>query len=45
MQEAVEIAENPYLEHIFGSEILGRLPTSGQDYVRRTAINLVGKSQ
>lgn len=43
IQEAIEIMENPYLERLFGPEILGKLPTTGHDRVRRTTLNLIGK--
>ena len=42
VQEAVELQKNVYLERIFSPEILGRLPHSGHDRVRRTALGLIG---
>ncbi|KAI5120002.1 hypothetical protein M0805_008463 [Coniferiporia weirii] len=41
VQEAVELEYNPSLERLFGPEILGRLPTSGSDRVRRTALSVI----
>ena len=43
VQEAVELAPNPHLERVFGPEVIGRLPRSGHDRVRRTALGLIGK--
>ena len=42
VQEAVPIEDSPHLRHIFGPEILGRLPKAGDDRVRRTALHLIG---
>ncbi|PCH43249.1 ARM repeat-containing protein [Wolfiporia cocos MD-104 SS10] len=42
IQEAVPIEDNPHLRRVFGSDILGRLPMSGTDRVRRTALLLAG---
>ncbi|GJE98643.1 hypothetical protein PsYK624_148780 [Phanerochaete sordida] len=42
VQEGVPIEDSPYLRRLFGPEILGRLPTTGTDRVRRTAIILIG---
>ncbi|KAH8115086.1 ARM repeat-containing protein [Phellopilus nigrolimitatus] len=42
VQEAVELAQSPHLERLFGPEVLGRLPTSGNDRVRQTALSLIG---
>lgn len=44
VQEAVELTENPFLETVFSANILGRLPSTGSDRVRVTALNLIGKS-
>ena len=44
MQEAVELDENPYLETVFSADVLGRLPSTGSDRVRVTALNLIGKN-
>ncbi len=44
IQEAIPLEDNPHLARIFGPEILGRLPTSGCERVRRTAIILIGTS-
>lgn len=43
VQEAVELSENPYLETVFSADILGRLPSTGSDRVRVTALNVIGK--
>ena len=42
VQEGVPLEENPHLSRIFGPEILGRLPNTGAERVRRTAIVLIG---
>ncbi|KAL5498163.1 hypothetical protein ACEPAH_2293 [Sanghuangporus vaninii] len=42
VQEAVVVSENVELQRLFGPEIVGRLPRSGQDRVRRTALSLIG---
>ncbi|KAJ3525251.1 hypothetical protein NM688_g8430 [Phlebia brevispora] len=42
VQEAVPIEDNPHLRRLFGPEVLGKLPTTGNDRVRRTAIILLG---
>lgn len=44
VQEAVELMSNPHMERLFGPEILGRLPSTGHDRVRRTTLVLIGKS-
>lgn len=43
VQEAIPLEENPHLSRIFGPEILGRLPVTGSDRVRRTALLLIGQ--
>lgn len=43
VQEAVPIQDNPHLRRLFGPAIFGKLPTSGNDRVRRTAIILIGE--
>lgn len=43
VQEAVPLEDNPHLARIFGPDILGRLPTTGQDRVRRTALAIIGQ--
>ncbi len=43
VQEAVPLEDSPHLRQVFGPEILGRLPKSGEDRVRRTALHLIGK--
>lgn len=42
VQEAVPVEDNPHIARIFGSEILGCLPVTGNDRVRRTALLLIG---
>ncbi|EJD04736.1 ARM repeat-containing protein [Fomitiporia mediterranea MF3/22] len=42
VQEAVDISPNTHLERVFGPEVIGRLPRSGHDRVRRTALGLIG---
>ncbi|OBZ74388.1 Importin-13 [Grifola frondosa] len=41
VQEAIPLEDCPHLRRVFGPEILGRLPTTGDDRVRRTALNLI----
>ncbi|KAF8591613.1 ARM repeat-containing protein [Ramaria rubella] len=41
-QEAVPVEENPSLTQLCGNDILGKLPSSGTDRVRRTMIQLIG---
>ncbi|EMD34979.1 hypothetical protein CERSUDRAFT_116506 [Gelatoporia subvermispora B] len=43
LQEAIPIEDDPNLKRLFGSDILGRLPTRGNDRVRRTALLLIGE--
>ncbi|RPD63454.1 ARM repeat-containing protein [Lentinus tigrinus ALCF2SS1-6] len=42
VQEAVPVEDSPHLRQIFGPDILGRLPKTGDDRVRRTALHLIG---
>ena len=42
VQEAIPPEDNPHLRRLFGSEIFGKLPTRGNDRVRRTAVVLLG---
>ena len=42
VQEAVELAPNTHLERLFGPEATGRLPRTGYDRVRKTALSLIG---
>jgi len=44
IQEAVPLENSLYLSKVFGPEILGKLPTTGQDCVRRTMLCLIGNS-
>jgi hypothetical protein len=34
---------NPFLAKLFGPDVLGRLPTSGQDRIWRTMLGLIGR--
>lgn len=43
VQEAVPIEDNPHLRRLFGPAVFGKLPTSGSDRVRRTAVILIGE--
>ncbi|KIJ61703.1 hypothetical protein HYDPIDRAFT_115503 [Hydnomerulius pinastri MD-312] len=42
VQEAIPLEDNPFIAQLFGPGVLGRLPTTGQDRVRRTALGLAG---
>jgi hypothetical protein len=42
IQEAVPLKDNPFLAQLFGPDVLGRLPTAGQDRIRRTMLGLIG---
>lgn len=42
VHEGVPTEENPHLSRLFGADILGRLPTTGLERVRRTAVTLIG---
>ncbi|KAG8982393.1 hypothetical protein FRB93_008149 [Tulasnella sp. JGI-2019a] len=42
IQEAISLQPNEYLAAVFGSSILGRLPTEGKDRIRWTILNLIG---
>jgi hypothetical protein len=42
IQEAVPLDPNTHLSLLFGSDILGRLPTSGGHRVQRTVLGLIG---
>ncbi|KAF8553854.1 ARM repeat-containing protein [Imleria badia] len=42
VQEAVPLEDNQFIARLFGSNVLGRLPTTGQDRIRRTALSLTG---
>lgn len=42
IQEAVPLEPNQHLSLLFGSDILGRLPTSGGHRVQRTMLGLIG---
>ena len=43
VQEAVPLEDNPFIARLFGPDILGRLPTTGQDKIRRTTLSLTGE--
>jgi len=38
IQEAIPVEPNDHLSHLFSSDILGRLPTTGHNRVRRTML-------
>ncbi|KAF9237195.1 armadillo-type protein [Melanogaster broomeanus] len=42
VQEAIPLEDNPFLARLFGSDVLGRLPTTEQDRIRRTTLALAG---
>ena len=42
IQEAVPLEPNKHLSLLFGSDILGQLPTSGSHRVQRTMLGLIG---
>lgn len=44
VQEAVPVEDSPHLRRIFGPDILGRLPKTGDERCRRTALHLIGAS-
>jgi hypothetical protein len=44
VQEAVPLENNSNLARLFGPEILGRLPTTGHDRVRRTTLGIIGEN-
>ena len=44
IQEAIPIEDNPFLGQLLGSDALGRLPTAGQDRIRRTMLGLIGRN-
>ncbi|KAI0051285.1 hypothetical protein FA95DRAFT_1676011 [Auriscalpium vulgare] len=42
IQESVPVDPNEHLARLFSADILGRLPTTGTDRVRRTTLSLIG---
>jgi len=44
IQEALDYEQTPLLGRVFGTEILGRLPRTGHDLTRKTALSLIGVS-
>ncbi|KAH9886674.1 ARM repeat-containing protein [Cubamyces lactineus] len=42
VQEAVPVEDSPHLRQVFGPDILDRLPKTGDERVRRTALHLIG---
>ncbi|THV01907.1 ARM repeat-containing protein [Dendrothele bispora CBS 962.96] len=42
IQEALDYENTPHLHRLFSTEILGRLPTTGYNRVRRTTLSLIG---
>lgn len=43
VQEAVPLEDNQFIAQLFGADVLGRLPTTGQDRIRRTILGLTGE--
>jgi len=43
IQEAVPLEPNRHLSLLFGSDVLGQLPTSGGHRVQRTMLGLIGE--
>src|ERR1700675_2463083 len=43
IQEAVPLEGNSHLKRLFSPDILGKLPTTGQNRVRRTVLGIIGK--
>jgi len=44
IQEAIPLEDNPFLAQLFASDAPGRLPTAGQDRIRRTMLGLIGRN-
>ncbi|KAH9912340.1 ARM repeat-containing protein [Epithele typhae] len=42
VQEAVPVEDSPHLRHLFGPDVLSRLPKAGDERVRRTALHFIG---
>ncbi|KAG6844170.1 hypothetical protein H0H87_009289 [Tephrocybe sp. NHM501043] len=42
IQEAIDMENTPHLPRIFGSEVLGRLPSAGANRIRKTTLSLIG---
>ena len=42
VQEAVPLEDSSNLARLFSAEILGKLPTSGLDRIRRTTLGVIG---
>ncbi|KAG6901557.1 hypothetical protein C0995_010614 [Termitomyces sp. Mi166 len=42
IQEAIDMEKTPHLPRVFGPEILGRLPSTGANRIRRTTLGLIG---
>ncbi|EAU87903.1 hypothetical protein CC1G_01550 [Coprinopsis cinerea okayama7 len=42
VQEAVDLDNAPQLARLFSSDVLGRLPTTGHNRLRRTTLSLIG---
>jgi hypothetical protein len=41
IQEAIPVKNSPYLKRLFRPDILGKLPTTGKDRVRCTALGII----
>lgn len=44
VQEAVPVEDNVHLRRLFSPNVLNRLPSSGNDRIRRTVVILIGVS-
>ena len=44
VQEAVPVEDSAQLRQVFGPEILGRLPKTGDDRVRTITLHLIGET-
>lgn len=44
VQEALDLDNTSYLTRLFSPEILGRLPQTGHDRIRRTTLSLIGNT-
>ena len=42
IQEAVDLEKAPQLARLFSQDILGRLPTTGHNRLRRTTLSVIG---
>lgn len=42
IQEALDYEQTPHLGRLFSPDILGQLPSTGHNRVRRTTLSLIG---